>query len=169
VLSLSYWGRHLEVSWTTGQVSAADGGCVSTAVRLIALHYLITADGTPLADRWLAFRELPDGRAYDVAFADRACRPLARRFGEDPAALVAAALHRGGERLDYGDASFMFHILPRVRVAVILYGRDDEFPADARVLFDAAVRHYLPIEDVAVMGELVAGELVRAAAEAGQH
>ena len=56
----------------------------------------------------------------------------------------------------------MFRVLPRVRVAAILHLGDDEFPAEASLLFDASVRHYLPIEDVAVLGGLVAGELIRA-------
>ena len=56
----------------------------------------------------------------------------------------------------------MFRVLPRVRVAVVLYQRDEEFAADAAMLFDASTRHYLPIEDVAVLGGLVAGELMRA-------
>ncbi len=30
------------------------------------------------------------------------------------------------------------------------------------MLFDAAVRHYLPIEDVAVLGGVVAWELIKA-------
>ena len=60
----------------------------------------------------------------------------------------------------------MFQVLPRVRVATILYTQDDEFPADANVLFDASLRHYLPIEDAAVLGGMVAVALLRARAAA---
>jgi hypothetical protein len=161
-VELVYWGRTLEVAWATGEVRMASGEPVSQATQLVVLHYLITADGTPMADCWLSFRELPDGRVYDAAFRKRACVPLARVFGDRVDSFVAAAERLGGQRLTYGDASFMFQILPRVRVAIILYGRDEEFPADANVLFDASLRHYLPIEDVAVLGGLVASALVRA-------
>lgn len=161
-VALAYWGRELEVAWPAGEVRLAGGGAISTALRLVILHYLITADGAPLADRWLAFRELPDGRFYDAAFRKRACLPIARAFGQQPEGLRKAGQRLAGQPLMYGDVSFMFQVLPRVRVAVVLYGQDDEFPADANVLFDASLRHYLPIEDVAVLGGLVVGELLRA-------
>ena len=162
VIELEYWGRDTEVTWETGEVCSPAGVPLPPAARLIVLHYLLTADGTPLADRWLSFRELPDGRVYDSAFRRRASQPLARVFGQRPAAFANAARRLGGEALSFGDASFLFRVLPRVRVAAILYAADDEFPAEANVLFDASTRHYLPIEDVAVLGGLVAGELIRA-------
>ena len=164
-IEVAYWGHDLEVAWATGEVHPLSGGPVSTPVQLIVLHYLVTADGTPLADRWLSFRELPDGRVYDAAFRKRACQPLARVFGQRPAALAAAGRRLGGEALSFGDVSFLFHVLPRVRVATILHTADVEFPAEANLLFDASTRHYLPIEDVAVLGGLVAGELIRASRE----
>ncbi len=164
-VELMYWGRPVEICWASGDVHTQDAGsALPLATQLLILHYLITADGTPLADRWAAFRELADGRVYDAAFRRRACLPLALAFGDKPHAFVAAGQQLGGQRLSYGDASFMFQVLPRVRVAAILHARDDEFPAEANVLFDASMRHYLPIEDVAVLGGLVAGALLRAKA-----
>ena len=161
-VELTYWGRDLQVQWASGVVQSASGEPAQTVVQLIVLHYLATADGAPLADRWLSFRELPDGRVYDAAFRRRACLPLVRVFAERPEAFAAAGRRLGGERLSYGDVAFMFQVLPRVRVATILYRGDDEFPAEVNMLFDASLRHYLPIEDVAVLGGMVAGELIRA-------
>ncbi len=160
-LTLPYYGRDLVLAWPSGEVLAA-ARPLFRAAHLVVLHYLICADGTPLADRWLSFRELPDGRVYDAAFRKRACVPLIARFGARPEALAAAAQALGGQRLTFGDASFMFPVLPRVRAAVVLYLGDDEFPADVGMLFDASLRHYLPIEDVAVLGGLLAAELLRA-------
>lgn len=163
-VQLRYWRETVRVAWARGQVVASDGSSLPLPAQLLLLHYLITADGTPLADRWSSFRDLPDGRFYDGAFRKRACLPLARAFGERPDLFVAAGERLDGTRLTYGDVSFMFRVLPRVRVAVILHTQDDEFPADANLLFDAALRHYLPIEDVAVLGGMVAVALLRARA-----
>ena len=78
VIGLAYWGRALAVLWPAGVVRAVSGERLSAAVQLVVLHYLVTADGSRVADRWLSFRELPDGRVYDAAFRRRACLPLAR-------------------------------------------------------------------------------------------
>ncbi len=160
-LALPYYGQELVLAWPGGEVLSAVRP-LYRAAHLVLLHYLICADGTPLADRWLSFRELPDGRVYDAAFRKRACQPLVARFGAQPEALVAAAQALGGQRLTFGDSSFMFQVLPRVRAAVVLHLGDDELPPDVSMLFDASLRHYLPIEDVAVLGGLLAAELLRA-------
>ena len=132
------------------------------AIKILILHYLINADATSLADAWVAFRELPGGRVYDAAFRRRANLRLAQAFGHDLDGFVAAAEALGGTRLNYGDASFLFPMFPRLRLAAVLYLADKEFPASANVLFDAAASHYLPTEDLAVLGGMLAGRLIKA-------
>lgn len=161
---LPFFGTLHQVTWPRAEARrAADGGEADVATRLLLLHYLLTADGTPMADRWIAFRNLPGGLGYDAAFQARANIRLSKAFGLDAAAFEAAALAMKGERLNFGDISFLFRALPRVWLAVVLYLADDEFPASANVLFDASASHYLPTEDLAVLGGLLAGRLLRAA------
>jgi hypothetical protein len=131
------------------------------ATRIILLHYLLTADGTPLTSKWIAFRSLPGGLGYDAAFQGRASLRLAHAFGTDRAAFETAARAFGGEQLDFGDASFLFRLLPRVWLAVVLHLADEEFPANANILFDATASHYLPTEDLAVLGGMLASRLIK--------
>ncbi len=153
-----------QVNWPGGDVRrAADQGVADITTQILLLHYLLTADGTPLADRWIAFRSLPGGLGYEAAFQGRAGLRLARAFGANRHAFEAAAGALDGERLSFGDASFGFRVLPRVWLAVVLHLADDEFPAQANVLFDASAGHYLPTEDLAVLGGMLAGMLIKAA------
>ncbi|MGD2205267.1 MAG: DUF3786 domain-containing protein, partial [Anaerolineae bacterium] len=122
----------------------------------------LTADGTTLSSKWIAFRNLPGGLGYDAAFQGRANLRLAHAFGADRAAFEAAAQTLGGERLSFGDTSFLFRLLPRVWLAIVLYLADEEFSANANVLFDASASHYLPTEDLAVLGGMLAGRLIKA-------
>lgn len=147
----------------TGSVS---GGAVHMATAVLLLHYLLTADGTPPAGEWAAYRELPGCLFYAAAFAGRTETPLARRFGGSAAAaegLAAAAEPLSGERLDLADAAFRFRALPRVAMAALVWAGDEEFPGSAAVLFDAAAGHYLPPEDLAGLGGLLAQRLAAAA------
>lgn len=134
----------------------------SLVTQILLLHYLLTADGTPLAGEWVAFRYLPDGRVYESAFEGRAPRELARVFGRDREGFVRAARALHGSELRFGDASFSFRPLPRVLLACVLWLGDDEVPASAKVLFDAAAGHYLPTEDLAAVGGMLAGRLCKA-------
>jgi hypothetical protein len=54
-------------------------------------------------------------------------------------------------------------VLPRVWLAVVLHLADEEFPASANVLFDASASHYLPTEDLAVLGGMLTGRLIKSA------
>ena len=65
--------------------------------------------------------------------------------------------------MSFGDASFLFRVLPRLWMAVVLYLADDEFGASANVLFDGAADHYLPTEDLAVLGGMLSSRLIRIA------
>jgi hypothetical protein len=150
--------------WPDGIIRRAmDQEEAEIPTRILLLHYLLTADGTPMADHWIAFRNLPGGMGYDAAFQGRANLRLARAFGADCAAFESAARALSGERLSFGDASFLFRAFPRVWLGVVLYQADDEFPASANVLFDASASHYLPTEDLAVLGGLLAGRLIKKA------
>jgi hypothetical protein len=160
---LPFFGSRYEVHWPSTTIRrASDQVEPDVASRLVMLHYLLTADGTPLASKWIAFRNLPGGMAYDAAFQGRANQRLAHAFGSDLEGFEAAARSLGGERLEFGDASFCFRVLPRVWLAVVLYLADEEFSASANVLFDGAASHYLPTEDLAVLGGILAGRLIKA-------
>lgn len=157
-LGMVHW-----VFWPDGAVERADDpGTSDIWVHIVLLHYLLTADEFPMADRWIAFRSLPGGLGYDAAFQGRANLRLAKAFGTNGPAFESAAHAIGGERLSFGDVSFSFRILPRLWMAAVLHLGDDEFPANANILFDAAASHYLPTEDLAVLGGLLASRLIRA-------
>ena len=57
--------------------------------------------------------------------------------------------------------AYAFQPLPRIRLASILYLGDEEFPARAMVLFDAAASHYMTTDGLALLGAGLVGRLVQ--------
>ena len=162
--SVPFFGTPYHVHWPAGTVQrGADQAKADVTTHILLLHYLLTADGTAMASKWIAFRSLPGGLGYDAAFERRANLRLGQRFGSDGPAFEAAARSMAGERLAFGDLSFCFRALPCCWLAVVLHLADDEFPAAANVLFDGSACHYLPTEDLAVLGGLLSSNLIRAA------
>jgi hypothetical protein len=159
---LTFFGEQYVVTYPDVSVRRVAGATPDIAIRLLILHYLIQADGTPPADQWIAFRELPDGRVYDPAFQGRSALRLKEKFGLDVAAFSAAATALGGDRLEFGDASYMFKLFPRLRMAVVLHAGDEEFGPAVNILFDGSAGHYLPTEDLAVLGGLLTSKLLKA-------
>jgi hypothetical protein len=158
-----FLGSLYDVQWPDGStVRAKDQGEADISTRIILLHYLLGAEGVPLSGEWISFRSLPGGLGYEGAFRGRAGLRLAKTFGADRPAFERAARSLAGETLEFGDASFLFRVLPRVWLAAVLHLADEEFPAEANVLFEASARHYLPTEDLAVLGGMLTSRLVRA-------
>ena len=162
-VSVPFFERPHLVTHPGGDVSAG-GAPAHDAVSILLLHYLLRADGASPAGEWLAFRELPDGMFYAATFARRAETPLAQAFGAGSSsgleAFRGAAVAAGGLPLELADAAFAFQALPRLALAVLVWAGDEEFSAQASVVFDAAAGHYLPAEDLAGLGELLARRLI---------
>ena len=123
------------------------------------LYYLQTADGTTMADKWIAYRELPGGMFYHDTYQGYSGDRLAKAIDNCTSVFEREAARLGGTRLSIGDAAFAFQALPRVRVAAVYYAGDEDFPATANVLFDAAASHYLPTDVLSGVGSTLVDRL----------
>ena len=164
-LQIGYWRDEVIVRWPELEVvSLSAEEPLATFDQGMLMYYLETADGSPLADHWIGFRELPDGGFYNQAFETYSGRPIAERFGAQPELLRDAANQLDGTRLTaLAPQAFYFLPLPRVRIAVALWPGDEDFPSKASVLFDAAASHYMTTDGLALLGAGLARRLIRAA------
>lgn len=134
---------------------------LSIREKLLILHYLITARGTPSANKLITFLDLPEGKVYYPTFLKRAVQPLVNKFGGNPGLLQLSAKQFGGRQAGYGDASVIIDAFPRVPVTMVIWGNDEEFAAQGNVLFDAGIIDYLPTEDITILCETIAWKLVK--------
>jgi len=170
---LSFFGTDYIVTADDFSVYAAAAGKEpSSFTQSLILTYMSTADGATPSSRWVGFRELPDGLFYVQAFQGytgrRLVQTIEQETGGDPDEALAvfrrAAGRLGGVSFEIGDAGFLFTVLPRVQLAVVYWAGDDEFPSQARVLFEDTAAHYLPTDGLAILGSQLIGRLVKAAA-----
>lgn len=162
-LRLPYWGKAVVVAWPKLEPRQEGTGAPCAVFdTAMVLYYLKTADGAPLADRWIGFRELPDGAFYSLAYQGYSGDRLARAFGDKPEGFHAAARALGGERLTAPEHAFGFGPLPRLRLAAVLWPGDEEFAARGAILFDASASHYMTTDGLALLGGGLAGRLEKA-------
>ena len=128
--------------------------------RVLILHYLISAKGTPVADKLITFRELPEGKVYHPTFAKRTSQPILNYFGKEPHLLVDAGKKLGGYKVDYGNTAVTINAFSRVPIIIILWLGDDEFAPRGNVLFDASISDYLSTEDITVLCETITWRLI---------
>jgi len=161
VISLDYFGQPCCVILPDVDVSAANGEPLSPRDKLIILHYLITADGSPLTNKLITFKELPEGAVYYPTYVKRTIKPLLDKFADRPESLIAAAESIGGVKAETGDFSFHLNTLPRVSLTMTLWLGDEELPSEGNILFDSSITDYLPTEDITVLCEILAWKLVK--------
>jgi hypothetical protein len=129
--------------------------------HLLILHGLLWAKGTPLTGRLVSYRELPGGgHLFYNAFKKASIDLLAAHFSEEPRRLARALDRVSAELSTIGDASVKLSLLPRLPAVYAIWGRDEEFPASANILFDSSAADYLHVEDLAVIGSFGAYELI---------
>jgi hypothetical protein len=163
-IHLSYWGEQIKISCTDFKAQKlSDGSECSIYDTGMLLYYLREADGTPMAEQWIGYRELPGGNFYSQAFQGYSGDKLARVYGDQPELYMKAAQALEGMPLTaLPGAAYSFLPLPRIRLASILYPGDEEFPARASVLFDAAASHYMTTDGLALLGAGLVGRLIQA-------
>jgi hypothetical protein len=123
--------------------------------EVLLLHYLITAEGLPVSEEWITFREVPSGPFYYASFVKRAIVPLLKCFGDRPSLLNQVSETVGQVLGSPGDIALKVFGLPRVPVVLTLWKGDEEFPPEANVYLDKSVSSYLSTEDIAYLSGAV--------------
>jgi hypothetical protein len=161
---LTFFGQEYVISADGFAVRQADiDKELPSFTQSLILTYLITADGTTPSSRWIGFRELPDGMFYVQAFQGYTGGRLVRELEDDIKAFRRAAEVLGGEPLGIGDAGYAFTVFPRVHMGLVYWEGDDEFPSQARVLFEDTSSHYMSTDGLAILGSQLVGRLLKAA------
>ncbi len=143
------------VRWANGQEAPS-------FFQSLILSYLQTANGAALADRWISYRELPNGGFYHRAFQGYAPDRLSKRWGLDVDSFAAACRALGGAPLELGDAGFMLRVLPRVSMAAIYWLGDEDFASRASILFDANAHYYMVTDGLAILGNQLVSKILAA-------
>jgi hypothetical protein len=163
-ITLTYLNRGYRISWPEIVFSFTDDDAeVPLKDKVLILHYLATAKGTPLKGEPITYRDVPDGMGYYDVFQKRAIRPWLNRFAVQPEGFIKGGEALGGKPGEFGDASIRVMAFERVPVTLVLWRGDEEFPAEGGVLFDASVVDYLSAYAITELCEVIAWNLVRGA------
>ena len=128
--------------------------------KVLILHYLTSAKGTPLANKFITYKELPGGNTYFPTFSKRTTKPILKYFSQNPHLLIQAATNLGGYKADYGDVSVTINAFSRVPITIVLWQGDDELAPEGSIIFDSTISDYLSSEDITIMCETITWKLI---------
>ncbi len=167
-VNISYLNQPYLLAFPDGRISLPDReNEVPLRDRILILHYFTGAKGTPLSNKLISFKELPEGANYFPTFYQRAVKPLVSYFGNEPHGLLPAAKVLGGHEASYGDAAVRINAFSRVPIILVLWRGDDEFAPEGNIMFDSTISDYLPAEDIIVLSETTARLCIKTAKASG--
>lgn len=141
-------GRNRLASVTSAATSSAaeESGIEPGLFSMFVIWYLLYP--TTIADTgiWVSEHDFPGGTTF---FRGPHLIPSARiatACDGDPERFTAACQCFGGTPLAMGDAAFRFAITPDIAVAVLFWLGDEDFPAEAKLLFDQGLVGKLPLD-----------------------
>lgn len=126
---------------------------------IILLHYLTAKLRSktlpPQTGIWIDFKELECGEGYYPAFKKRTIDQILRKYGPNPGSIKDVLKRLPGEAADKGDAGVVIHPFKEISILVTLSKADEEFDADANILFDKNISDIFCTEDIVVLTEMV--------------
>ncbi len=128
---------------------------ISPELEILLLRIILEGITLPALTGFLAYQELPKGAAYLPAFNRRCTQRLARQFScaqELEQACCALGAHIITSK---ADAACEFEFITGVFVQFLFWEGDDEFPAQAQILFSNNVVSFFTSEDMVVISEII--------------
>jgi uncharacterized protein (DUF1330 family) len=104
---------------------------------------------------WISFKELPSGDSYYPAYRKRSVEQVIRKYGANLAGLCGAAQRLKGSVVKQADAAIVVESFPSVPLLIEVWNADEEFGAEANILFDKNISAIFCTEDVAVLAGFV--------------
>ena len=151
---LTIMGRPVSLEWPELVCRYEDDGeetsnsFVFLFSRLVMFGSLSSGSG-----KMLAYNETPWGSHYYMAFKARCLNRLAGTYGHCAKKLAEDGKKIGATEVPGGDCSIEFEYVPGLTVRATVWEGDDEFPANAQILFSDSFLLAFSAEDMAAVGD----------------
>ena len=163
LLGIRVTGKTIEIPFftdtftiTSQGVSDAKGKEPHHGVSVILFKYLLLCPEAVTSTRELVtYKDFRDAAPLVGNFRDKVENPICSHFSGKIDDLETRCRKLGGHMADIGvssQLSYGFRALPQIPVYLLFNDRDEEFPADATILFERKTGDFLDMECVAMIG-----------------
>lgn len=111
--------------------------------HLFAIHYLLGARATAVANRWISEKDVVGGATFFRGPHSIPTHLIIDHCANDINAFKQGCDRAGGRPIQMGDAAFVFDIAPRIPVVVLFWCGDDDFPAESKILYDRTITDHI--------------------------
>lgn len=150
-LYITFYDRQYRLDRRSGAVTDAEdpNRSISFDESMSILNMLYySKPGASVSGRFVPFRDVRGASPFAPAFEKSVASGLAAPFEGRLAALKRACEALGGERIPQGDAGYILRAFDFMPVMLVFWDGDDEFGAQANLLFDANITDFTHEESV---------------------
>ncbi len=159
--TLSVWGHDYVIDSDQQTVSSTDGFIPAQPdyMSLFIVHYLLGSTLAFPAGEWVSEKDIPGGAAFFRGPHTLPTGEIVNTFGDDLDRFSKTCSDIGGRSLDMADAAFAFDIRPNIPVALLYWQGDEDFGAEAKLLFDRSISQHLALDIVYALAVIVCKSL----------
>ena len=146
--SLEVWGNEYLVDLSNSKIThmVATGPPLHEYFDLFAMYYLLRVKDIPLSSEWVSEKDLPGGSTFFRGPHQIPTDLISKRFENDLQEFKTCCESLGGTPIEMADAAFCFTITPDIPVAVLYWIGDEDFPAEAKILYDRSITTLLSLD-----------------------
>ncbi len=138
---------------------------------ILAKYILLCPDRIHDDPQWVSFKDFKKDAGFTNVnfFTSDTEQAILKHFSGNVDGLIQSCEQLGGIPQDIGvsyDVAMAFEVLPRISLLLLYNDREEEFPAQCRVLFQKHAEFYLDPESLAMTGAGLARRLIQAVKEA---
>ena len=164
VLSVELLGETFIIKERGKDITASSGQEPRISEKILLLHYLVTADGSPPTREEITLEHIPGAAFYYPTYKARSIDLIVRRFASAPDDFIKAAEKMGFNLTREGRLYRLKSlVLPNVPISFIIWESDVGLPAieTLKVLYDTGITRYLPLEDIIIITEMIAHRIIK--------
>ena len=153
---ITYFHERYRLDQKTGMVTLekeADRRLSFNTVMAIYHLFYYSKPEALIKGEFVPFRKVKRAAPFERAFQRNVLEAAAKTFSGRLSSLHKACRAMGGRPLPQGDAGYEIDAFSCMPLQFIFWDKDEEFPAQANILFDAKITDFLHEETVVCVGD----------------
>lgn len=143
------WGGNYVARPAREEITALPGTTTPHEYFCVFLvNYLLSEKPSEPFGEWISEKDLTGGATFFRGPHAIPTHLISKAFGNDPAALQKKSLSLNGQPIELADIAFAFDVIGAVKVALLYWLGDEDFPAEAKLLIDRSVAGTLQLDVV---------------------
>jgi hypothetical protein len=116
---------------------------VGQLLKLFIIYYLLRSKDISPRKEWISEKDIPGGATFFRGPHKIPTHIIETRYEDNIEEFREICEQLNGIPLDMADAAYAFEITPRIPFAIQFWDKDDEFSAEAKILFDKTIAEHL--------------------------